>query len=360
MKNWIKKYGLRLLLNLLAWSFIWSATYSNNYNYTAPEGRKTEYVLYVILLNSVYVIGVYVNSFLLMPRFLFRKQYVAYIVLLITCTIGTAFVMGPFRDWLLQEFKGVNTMALSSVSFETRDTGIPLWKYCLAISPTIFFLIFIFGIGRLSQQYFALARQKEIIEQQQISAELNLLKSQINPHFLFNVLNSIYSLSLKKSDETPSIVLKLSEIMRYMLYETRQQLVPAHKEIQLVQDYLDIERIRMSQDQTIDCKVSGSFQSYLIAPALLITFVENAIKHGTDSMSENAYIRIHLSIEKDVLIFNCVNNYKKNVSGEEQKGGIGLTNVRKRLSLLYPDMHELDIRDKDMVFEVSLKIKLNK
>lgn len=217
---------------------------------------------------------------------------------------------------------------------------------------------FTFSIGLLAQKYFEVSKQKEAAQQQQIIAELNLLKSQINPHFLFNVLNSIYSLSLKKSDDTPHIVMKLSEIMRYMLYETRQESVPLQKEVQLLQDYLDIERIRIGPEQNIQLNLATPLTGE-IAPALLIPFVENAIKHGTDSMLSDAFIFIDIRIENNILIFNCKNNYKlANSAG--RIGGIGLENVRKRLKLLYDGKHQLHITNASGIFEVLLKINLKK
>jgi LytS/YehU family sensor histidine kinase len=220
-------------------------------------------------------------------------------------------------------------------------------------------LVFIFSIGFLAQKFFEVNRQRESIQKQQVATELHLLKSQINPHFLFNVLNSIYSLSLKKSDETPGVVLKLADILRYMLYETQHDFVPLKKEIQVLQDYLDIEKIRATSRQNMQFVLQGDPELFSIAPALLIPFVENAVKHGTSSMMSQSFIHIHVRIENDALFFNCKNNFRPQTL-PETTGGIGLENVRKRLQLIYPNTHALEIKMEQGIFEVQLKIDLKK
>jgi two-component system LytT family sensor kinase len=357
MFKWIWKYKLRLGLNLIAWCYLFGATYYNGLSYTPAAGTRAGFTMHIILFNLCYVCLVYLNILWLMPRFLFRKRYAAYIFLLLSFTVITAAIMGPYSDWFIQRFKGVDTMALSSVSFGEKGPSLSMVSYCLLIAPTIFMLVFIFGIGSLAQQYFTVARQKELIEQRQVKAELSLLKSQINPHFLFNVLNSIYALSLKKSDMAPEVVLKLSDLMRYMLYEANEETVALDREVDMLLDYIELERVRIDSRQRISVTTQTISGLHRIAPVLLIPFVENAVKHGMDSLAEGAFIELNIYMQDHWLHFYCRNNYKE--SQQTRKGGIGLENVRKRLQLLYPQRHKLDIRKEAFIFEVELSINLS-
>lgn len=352
------KHKTRWALNLLVWLIWVNIAYNNSVYCTPPQGAMTNgYALHVTCFNMLYFLMAYGNTLWLMPRLLFRKQYLTYFIILPIYFLAFAIVASHYREWLLLRFPGSDYMCFSPMSFSAKS-GIPWLSVYLSSLLAIAILGFTFGIGLLAQKYFEVSKQKEAVQKQQIIAELNLLKSQINPHFLFNVLNSIYSLSLKKSDDTPGIVLKLSEIMRYMLYETHQESVPLQKEIQLLQDYLEIERIRIGPEHNIQIHIATQI-SGTIAPALLIPFVENAIKHGTDSMLSDAFIAIDVRVDNNMLTFSCKNNYKL-VNKAERSGGIGLDNVRKRLNLLYPNKHQLLITDEKGIFEVLLKINLLK
>ena len=357
MLTWIRKHRLRLGLNIFAWCYLFWATYQNGLEYTPPPGMRSEFTLHVILFNLCYVTLINLNILWLMPRFLHRKRYAAYALLIAFFTLLAAFIMGPYCNWLLHRFKGVDSMAISSISFGEKGASLPMLTYCLMIAPTIFLLVFIFGIGSLAQQYFTVARQKEIIEQQQVKAELSLLKSQINPHFLFNVLNSIYSLSLKKSDMAPEVVLKLADLMRYMLYEATEEQVSLDREAGMIRDYIELERVRIDPKQRISVQMQNISALHRIAPVLLIPFVENAFKHGMDSMAEGAFIELDIEMREQLLLFRCRNNYKETPLA--RPGGIGLENVQKRLQLLYPGKHRLDIRKEAPIFEVELNIDLS-
>jgi len=355
MLKWLWKYRLRIALNLLVWLFLFRATWLNNYNYTPPSGERTQYIVHVVLFNLCYIVTVYLNILWLMPRFLFRKKYGQYVLFFTLSMLLCAAVMAPFCDWMLHHYKGTDTMAISSISFGSRG-NVSLPVYTLAVIPVIFMVVFVFAIGRLAQQFFEVSRQKEAIEKQQISAELNLLKSQINPHFLFNVLNSIYSLSLKKSDQTPEVVLRLSDILRYLLYETSNETVPLSREVRMLLDYIELEQIRVGSSQQFITDIHGVGEQYSIAPVLLIPFLENAVKHGMDSISEGAFIRLSIHMEQNTLLFRCRNNYKATTG--KRAGGIGLENVRKRLELLYPGRYTLQITKEETIFEVLLTIEL--
>ena len=168
-------------------------------------------------------------------------------------------------------------------------------------------------------------------------------------------MNSLYALSLKKSEETPDVILKLSDILRYSLYESQEKEISINKEIQILKTYIDIEKIRISENANITFNHDEIKDSVKIAPMLLLPLIENAFKHGTDSTIETSYIKAFLSCNEKSLIFNCENSFKE--SSQKDVGGIGIENIRKRLQLLYPSKHQFEIeKDKD-VFKVILEIK---
>ena len=197
--------------------------------------------------------------------------------------------------------------------------------------------------------------------QQEKDAELKLLKAQLNPHFLFNTLNNLYGLSVMKSDKLPNLMLKLSDLLRYSLYDTKDQFVPLEKEIQYLENYISLERIRLEDQAEISLSNNGAIQEKIIAPMLLIVFVENAFKHLAISSSRKSRVVVTIEEIDDVLVFSCSNTIdetSEEVSMEKGKSGIGLSNAKKRLALLYPNKHELMIVQRDNTYNVQLTLHL--
>jgi two-component system, LytTR family, sensor kinase len=204
-------------------------------------------------------------------------------------------------------------------------------------------------------------REKRELERQSMQSELKFLKTQINPHFLFNTLNNLYALTLKKSDLAPDIVLKLSDMMRYMLYECNERVVPLHKEITYMQNYIDLEKLRFGKSDNISLIIDGKISEQLIAPLILIPFIENAFKHGLKSaIDQDAYCFVHLNLHRALLEFSVVNSKPDHIVQHQDKiGGIGLVNVQRRLNLLYPDQYKLKITNQINEYSVHLKLKLS-
>jgi LytS/YehU family sensor histidine kinase len=216
-------------------------------------------------------------------------------------------------------------------------------------------MLFMSGFIKIAQEWFKSEQQREALKVENLNAELKFLKSQINPHFLFNCLNTIYSLAHKHSVQTEHAIVKLSTIMRYMIYDSNEDKVQLHQELQYLEDYIDIQRLRMPDDIVVDYAVQGNPAGLKIAPMLLVPFVENAFKHGI-SYAEPSFIAIALAIEKNEIRLVVENSrFRQRVA---EKGGIGLQNVRKRLELLYADHHELEITESENQFIVDLKIVL--
>ncbi|PWV50681.1 sensor histidine kinase [Chitinophaga sp. S165] len=216
-------------------------------------------------------------------------------------------------------------------------------------------MLFMSGFIKIAQEWFKSEQQREVLKVENLNAELKFLKSQINPHFLFNCLNTIYSLAHKHSAQTEHAIVKLSTIMRYMIYDSNEDKVQLQQELQYLEDYIDIQRLRMPDDIVVDYAVQGNPAGLKIEPMLLVPFVENAFKHGI-SYAEPSFIAIALAIERNQVRLVVENSrFRQRVA---EKGGIGLQNVRKRLELLYTDDHDLEITESENQFIVDLKIVL--
>lgn len=197
------------------------------------------------------------------------------------------------------------------------------------------------------------------LERNNIRLELDYLKSQINPHFLFNTLNGVYSLVIDSEPKAAEIILKLSDLMRYSLYEANADKVALHREVQFIRDYVTLERNRHKASTKIELEINGDTGALMIPPLLLITFVENAFKHGLNNTIQASWIKIDLSINGSTLNFNISNSKPKKIKNETVQGGIGLWNVRKRLELLYPRLHKLEIKNIENSYTINLTIQLS-
>ncbi|SDG42695.1 sensor histidine kinase [Chitinophaga filiformis] len=196
-----------------------------------------------------------------------------------------------------------------------------------------------------------------LTEKEKLNAELSYLKAQINPHFLFNILNTIYSLAIEKSDQTGTAVVKLSQMMRYVISDAGNHLVPLSREIDYLSNYIELQKLRFGDSIPLSFTVTGKATGQLIAPLILISFVENAFKHGVNA-AENTDIRITVNIDEKQLYFKAFNNKVTVLEVQETTGGLGIENTQKRLQLLYPGSHTLLIRDEEHYFEVSLLLQL--
>jgi len=213
---------------------------------------------------------------------------------------------------------------------------------------------------KLSRSWFVLKdlqRQVLTLEKERVDMELAALQAQVNPHFFFNTLNSIYSLSLDNDSRLPSTVLQLSEIMRYYLYESKGEKVPLQKEISILKDYVQLQRIRSNEKLDFQMRIEGRTDEKYIAPLLLLTLTENAFKHGAKGDPSACYVHIRMDIVEDGLQF-IISNNKGQAYVEGQKKGLGLENLKRRLELLYSGKHHLGICETAADFTVELKLHL--
>ncbi|MBC7616521.1 MAG: sensor histidine kinase [Pedobacter sp.] len=202
------------------------------------------------------------------------------------------------------------------------------------------FFVVISALLKFAADWFSNERIQRNLESQKKDMELQFLKSQLNPHFLFNSLNNIYSLAYQKSDKTADAILKLSEIMRYMIYESNDSWVALSKEVEYVQSYIELQKLRFKDGAAVELKLNGEIDAQRIVPLILISFVENAFKHGVANDPEDP-IRINIIANQKILHFSITN--KKNKTNKDAMGGVGLNNVERRLQLLYPDRYKLNI-----------------
>jgi two-component system LytT family sensor kinase len=352
----------RIALNVYIWTFFIDTVYNNNFIPPLPPGNWG-YLQHIVWMHLIWFALIYGNTLVLVPRLFLRRKYIVYIVSVLAYAGIFSFIIGAYSEWLIHAFPGTRKYQYITISLISRDEVGSYWDYYLNIYLSgVLTTLILFTIGCLMQHFFKERRRNELLQKKQTESELMLLRSQVNPHFLFNVLNSIYSLSLKKSDDTPGVILKLSDILRYMLYESRQEFVPLEKELQMLRNYIAIEKIRISNKEAIDLNIVHEGHSGYIAPVMLISFVENAIKHGLDSRAADAFVMVKIEADPQTnwLHFYCYNNYlPRTQNGHTSKvGGIGLENVKKRLELLYPGRHELTIKNENNLFEVTLNIKL--
>lgn len=215
-------------------------------------------------------------------------------------------------------------------------------------------LIILFGVA------LKLARDSFFRRQEEKEAALKLLKAQLNPHFLFNTLNNLYGLSVVKSEKLPDLMLKLSDLLRYSLYETREMFVPLEKEIKYLENYISLEKIRLEDKAEIQFNISGNVNSNIIAPMLLIVFVENAFKHLGVLDSMKSKVLVTIEVGENSLMFKCINTTDagdiQHNNLEKGKSGIGLQNARKRLDLMYPEKHKLQIAQQENCYQVVLTL----
>lgn len=288
----------------------------------------------------------------MLPRYFEQRKYGKYFVLVTLWLAISSQVVKVFFDFYIKNYP-------QFFSEEQNFTSVP---YFLAFFLVSLFL-FGFTLAKFANDYFDREDAVRVMEQKQVESELNFLKSQINPHFLFNTLNSIYSLALKKSDLTADVVLRLSDLLRYILYECNSDRILLSKEIETMQNYVELERIRTRGTDRILFGVNGEPGDIMVAPLIWISFVENAFKHGIGSRGADGFVNIEMDIMPGTVTFKSMNNFGEHrqlhVAEGKNVGGIGMENLKKRLALIYPDRHKLKIEMKDDIYFVELILKLD-
>jgi len=325
----------------------------------------SNYTLKVILLNTFALLpsilmAAYFLVYYQLPRYAYKRKYLKFIGSLLVSMYAFTVLARLLVVFVVEPILGVvenasNTemflLVLFSLDRLARNYLLPVY-----IAP------FIMASIKLIKQRSEEKRRLEELEKEKTTSELNSLKAQIHPHFLLNTLNNIYALTLKKSDKSAESVLKLSEMLTYVLYRCNEKYVLLEDEIQLLDNYIALEKLRYGSDLKLSFEKDIAEENIQIAPLILLSIVENAFKHGASNDLNKPIINIQLQATKHQIAFNVFNS-KSSAPQEdltEYTKGIGSTNMKKQLDLLYPKNHELNVTEADTSYEVQLKIHLNK
>lgn len=325
---------------VLAGSFIFS--YQQNFPYQF-------YLINFLVHLPLFLLYTYGVIYFLVPGLLLKGKYELFFsaLLLLTClsallriAVGRYVYFALFIPEILYPKVWISTEIFLINGF---------W----IVAPAVVFAMFKYYKNWLNSQTLA-----NEAERKQLASELQVLKAQLNPHFLFNTFNNLYVLALQKSDKTPEVISKMSDLFHYVLYECNSVEVPVAKEIKLIGDYIQLEELRYSDRLSIKIQKEIDNPEFLIPPMMLYTFVENCFKHGCSNDPDSPWINLNIKVSANRFEFEASNSIPKLVySRKQQDGGVGLTNIKRRLELLYPANHRLEIRNDDAVFVVHLEIQ---
>jgi len=299
------------------------------------------------LLQVVFMVTVsYLNYFYFLPRFLANQKLGRY---LLEYSIPFALVTTLF----------IHTKRFFIDGYTYEEHYFYSQRYIIQVSLGALFIVLFVGMLKFAEDWFELEAKKKALENEKLSAELRFLKAQINPHFLFNTLNNLYYLAFTQSPNTTEVIAKLSQMMRYMIYESNHAKVKLSREIEYMENYISLEKLRLNNEIPIKLEVSGNPDQVMIVPLILITFLENAFKHGVSNNFKDAWIRIRIEIVGESCTLWVENSKIPGLATEAgEKSGIGLQNVQRRLELSYPEHYQLDINNESDHYRVKLKLQL--
>lgn len=331
------KKRMEFAIQLIAWAIILSAPIFLRPPVDVPARATTFFMIVPSLFLAAFYFG---NYYLFIPQILFRKRIVAYVLVVFACTVTIVFI-----PELMEKF---SSGYFPSVPSAIRELG--------RLSSTVFFLLTLVISSSIAviKELFVTWDKNQRAEAEKVEAELASLRLQVNPHFLFNTLYNIYYLSANKSDKAPVAILKLSDMMRFIMTDSQEKHIPLQKEIEYIQQYIDLQKMRISEKTSVRFEIIGDSTSRQIAPLILFPFVENAFKYGVSSHEETTiYIGLLVS---DAMIQFEVTNQKFQSVDEVGRNNIGLKNVTNRLQLIYPNLHILEIGNEKKRFNVHLRI----
>ena len=344
MQSFIQKHRI-LLIHLSFWCLYFSFFY---YQITFPRrGEEVNYsraffdaATHVLMMATLS----YLNYFYLLPRFLIHKNLLKYLLEFIVpfSIIVTLHIL--LKRYIYADL-GESKRFLYGSKFILQHASI-----------TLFIAIFV-GMLKFAEDWLELETKRKELENEKLTAELTFLKAQINPHFLFNTLNNLYYLAFTNSPNTTEVIAKLSQMMRYMIYDSNHEKVLLSKEIEYIENYISLEKLRLNNQIPINIIIEGDISQVKIVPLILITFLENAFKHGVSNNSTNAYISINLAVQNKELVYT-VENSKLEINNHE-KSGIGLQNVKRRLDLSYPQKSHLEVVDTEKYYKISLILDIS-
>lgn len=330
-----------LLIHLSFWCVYFSFFYYQvSFARPGEEADLMEALITSILHVGCVAMAAYINYFIFLPRFLKNKNIIAYL-----------FGYLPIFAVLITIYVFVKRHQMS----ESEHIGyFYSSKFVVQHSVSTIFIVIFVGMLKFAEDWLELEAKRKEVENEKLTAELTFLKAQINPHFLFNTLNNLYYLAFTNSPNTTEVIAKLSQMMRYMIYDSNHAKVLLSKEIEYIENYISLEKLRLNNQIPISFEIEGNITQAQIVPLILITFLENAFKHGVSNNSTNAYISVKLAVSNQSLIYTVENSKLK--SSIHEKSGIGLRNVSRRLDLSYANKYQLDVEDGETDYKVKLTL----
>lgn len=305
---------------------------------------KADQAIVRVLSNGVvHAFIIYFNIFWLMPKFFLKGRFVLHYLLILLLLAGTT-VLKVYIDYWLQSPISVIPIELGSITH--YGTKVLSGIVIISLSSSV----------KLMEDHLEHMELERELERYKLEAELKFLKAQVSPHFLFNTLNNIYTLAYTGAKETAPMILKLSEMMRYMLYESNEQLVPLSQEVNYMENYISLQQLKQSEAQNITLEVNGPVGQWKIPPMLLIPFLENGFKHGNVNNTTDGWLHTSIVVDEGRLLFEVRNSVSQGAEQKDKVGGIGLENVNKRLQMIYPGRHEMSIEEPEGEYLVVLKI----
>lgn len=340
----MKAKRLTIAIHILVWLLLLVLPYisTDQVFHSLDSASDLRYLLLCISLSTILLTTFYINYFFLIPKFLFTKKgwlYFAVLSLMITTvflSIGAIFFIGGF-----------NMEALNSTD--------PLIEKIIPVIIINAFSLWLLAI--VSSILWSFYNRLKDTENERLSAQIASLKSQINPHFLFNTLNNIYATAIDTSPKTADMVDMLSEMMRYTMRETQQDVVSLEDELHYISNYIELQRLRLDRSVKLEFSSLEDIPNLQIAPMLLIPFIENAFKHGVNS-EQKSHIKIEITMIKNELQLSVINNKVDIQQSSCERSGLGIDNTKHRLNLIYPAKHLLVIKETEKLFSISLYINL--
>lgn len=333
---------------ILTWLFI---TFMLLNGWEQPE-RYFSYNWIAFLGIAIVVV---VNLRYLLPQYFFSQQKTLFVLLGVALIVTITFLLYwehfPWVEWW-------HPRGRRSPNPRHRPSRVYNgFKWLNRFMP---FLIAFLGSTLFEIANYATRKEKEVVQSQKekLETEIKFLRSQINPHFLFNSLNNIYTLTLLQSQKAPENLLRLSEMLRYMLYDCEAEKVLLQKEIVYLKNYISLQQLKDSEGMNIQVNLEEIRPNVLVPPLLLIPFVENAFKHSKIESQNEGWIEIDLKVDEQQLVFEVKNSIPSNAYTKDEVGGIGLENVKRRLALLYPNKHRLEIKNQEQQFDIRLQLDL--
>lgn len=343
----------RTVFQLFLWAVVWiiMGINQNDFPHFFRDNLLAYFSQALLIIALVYILA---------PQLLFKKKYVVFVLVSIGLLLFFSFVSGSVINQAqrLQELPQVNDVRMNRPPpFRGEGKGLPSPMLINLLLLCVSYILAIF------LETFSFAQKKEealvLSKTENVENELKFLKSQINPHFLFNSLNNIYSLSIIDASKAQESILYLSDMLRYVLYDCEKPKVAIEKEVTYIEDFINLFLLKSSKKYPVTANFELNNSGFQIAPMLLIPFVENAFKHSNIESVKDAFITIRLYATNDTIHFIVENSFDNSKKVQDGVGGIGIVNVRKRLKLLYENSHSIEIVENNNIFRVELKIKTN-